>query len=183
MSRAFAAILLVVVLVVGGGVIATAAYQAGVNNAVTTTTQSGGGTAVAPVVVPAYGYGIGFWHPFGWIFGFFATIFFLFIVFAPGPRDLLPGGRPGPAWRLGSRLGRRDGRDRATAGSHARTTFRRLAPAGPWNRARPDGRHRLARRARPGDTTSRTPTPPSGPYARPDRTRAAPAPRPRAPRT
>src|SRR5437763_13530846 len=72
MNRVFASILLVVVLVVGGGVIATAAYQAGVNNAVTTTTQNGTAT-VTPVVVRAYGYGIGFWHPFGWIFGFFAT--------------------------------------------------------------------------------------------------------------
>ena len=103
MSRAFATFLLIVVLVVGGGVIATAAYQAGVNNAVTTTTQSGGTAAAAPVVVPAYGYGVGFWHPFGWIFGFFATLFFLFIVFAlvraiffrggPGRR-----GGWGPGW-------------------------------------------------------------------------------------
>ena len=41
-----------------------------------------GGTVVAPVVVPAYGYG---WHPFGFgfgIFGFFATLFFVFVVFA-----------------------------------------------------------------------------------------------------
>ncbi len=80
MSRVIAAILLVAVLAVGGGIIATTAYQAGVNTAVTTTTT--GGTVVAPVVVPGYGYG---WHPFGWGFGFFglfATLFFVFIVFA-----------------------------------------------------------------------------------------------------
>jgi hypothetical protein len=102
MGRVFAAILLVVVLVIGGGVIASTAYQAGVNTAVTTATGSAG-AVVAPVVVPAYGYG---WHAFGWgfgIFGFFAALFFVFIVFAliraifwrggPGRR-----GGWGPGW-------------------------------------------------------------------------------------
>jgi hypothetical protein len=79
MGRVIAAILLVAVLVIGGGVIATTAYQAGLNTAVTTAT--GSGAVVTPVVVPTYGYGYG-WSPFGAIFGFFATLFFLFIVFA-----------------------------------------------------------------------------------------------------
>ena len=125
MSRAFAAFLLIVVLVVGGGVIATAAYQAGVNNAVTTTTQTGGTTAAAPVVVPAYGYGVGFWHPFGWIFGFFATLFFLFIVFALVRAIFFRGG---PGRRGGWGPGWGDGLGHAAARS-----FRRLAPPGPWN--------------------------------------------------
>lgn len=80
MPRIIAAILLVVVLAIGGGIIATTAYQAGLSTAVTTTTAAGG-TAVAPVVVPAYGYG---WHPFGFgfgIFGFFFGLFFLFVIF------------------------------------------------------------------------------------------------------
>src|SRR4051812_49911234 len=81
MSRTFAAILLVVVLVIGGGAIATAPYQAGVSNAITTGATAAGGAAVTPVVVPAYSYGVGFWHPFGWAFGVFATLFFLLILF------------------------------------------------------------------------------------------------------
>ena len=56
MPRVIAAILLVVVLVIGGGIIATTAYQAGLSTAVTTATADGA-TVVAPVVVPAYGYG------------------------------------------------------------------------------------------------------------------------------
>ncbi len=80
MPRVIAAILLVAVLVIGGGIIATTAYQAGVSTAVTTAT-AGGATVVAPVVVPAYGYGFG-WHAGFGIFGFFAGLFFLFIVFA-----------------------------------------------------------------------------------------------------
>ena len=81
MPRIIAAILLVVVLAIGGGIIATTAYQAGLSTAVTTTTADGA-TVVAPVIVPAYGYG---WHPFGFgfgIFGFFATLFFVCVVFA-----------------------------------------------------------------------------------------------------
>ena len=80
MPRILAAILLVAVLAIGGGLIATTAYQAGLSTAVAT---ASGGTAVTPVVVPAYGYGYG-WHPgFGFgFFGFLATLFFLFIVFA-----------------------------------------------------------------------------------------------------
>jgi len=77
MSRLIAGILLVAVIVIGGGVIATTAYQAGLSNAVTTAPADGG-----TVVVPAYGYG---WHPAGFGFGFFgflATLFFLFVVFA-----------------------------------------------------------------------------------------------------
>jgi len=80
MPRVIATILLVAVLAIGGGVIATTAYQAGLSTAVTTAT-AGGATVVTPVVVPAYGYGFG-WHPGFGIFGFFATLFFLFVVFA-----------------------------------------------------------------------------------------------------
>jgi hypothetical protein len=81
MPRILAAILLVAVLAIGGGLIAATAYQAGLSTAVAT--ASDGATAVTPVVVPAYGYGYG-WHPgFGFgFFGFLATLFFLFIVFA-----------------------------------------------------------------------------------------------------
>jgi hypothetical protein len=83
MRRILPAILLVAVLALGGGLIWATAYQAGQSTVVTTATASGG-SAVAPVVVPAYGYGYG-WHPFGFgfgIFGFFATLFFVFVVFA-----------------------------------------------------------------------------------------------------
>jgi uncharacterized membrane protein YgcG len=86
MSRVFAAILLIAVLVIGGGIIASTAYQAGLSTTITTATASG--APVAPVVVPPYGYGYGYgygWHPFGFgfgIFGFLATLFFLFIIFA-----------------------------------------------------------------------------------------------------
>jgi hypothetical protein len=80
MLRIVPAILLVAVLAIGGGLIATSAYQAGINTAVTTVVGSGG-TVVAPVMVPAYGYGYG-GPPFGvGFFGFLATLFFLFIVF------------------------------------------------------------------------------------------------------
>jgi len=79
MPRVIAAILLIAVLAIGGGLIATTAYQAGLSTAVTTASAAGA-TVVAPVVVPAYGYGWG-WHPGFGIFGFFAALFFLFIVF------------------------------------------------------------------------------------------------------
>jgi hypothetical protein len=82
MPRFLAAILLVAVLAIGGGIIATTAYQAGVSTAVTTT-ASGSAAVVTPVVVPAYGYGWGWgWHAGFGFFGFVATLFFLFIVFA-----------------------------------------------------------------------------------------------------
>ena len=82
MRRIIPAILLVAVLAIGGGLIATSAYQAGLSTAVTTVTATGG-TVVTPVIVPAYSYGYG-GSPFGFgfgIFGFLATLFFLFIVF------------------------------------------------------------------------------------------------------
>ena len=151
MSRAFATFLLIVVLVVGCGVIATAAYQAGVNNAVTTT-QNAGTVAATPVVVPAYGYGVGFWHPFGWIFGFFASIFFLFIVFALVRAIFFRGG---PGRRGGWGPGWGDGwdtppRDRFDA----------------WHQqAHGNGGGNAPTTPSPTDTTSRTQTPPSGPYA------------------
>jgi hypothetical protein len=110
MPRVIAAILLIAVLVLGGGIIANTAYQAGLSTAVTTATGSGA-TVVAPVAVPPYAYGYG-WHPYGFgfgIFGFFATLFFLFIVFGliraifwrggPGRRGSWgggPGGWGGP---------------------------------------------------------------------------------------
>ena len=79
MPRVLAAILLVAVLVLGGGIIATTAYQAGVSTAVTATTAAPG-TVVAPVVVPAYGWGWG-WHPWFGFFGFFIGLFVLFLIF------------------------------------------------------------------------------------------------------
>ena len=80
MRRIIPAILLVAVLAIGGGLIATSAYQAGLNTAITTVAVTGG-TVVAPVIVPAYGYGYG-GQPFGFgFFHFLATLFFLFIVF------------------------------------------------------------------------------------------------------
>jgi len=93
MRRIIPAILLVAVLAIGGGIIASTAYQAGLSTAVTTATASGG-TVVTPVVVPAYNYGYGWaFHPFGWFFGFLATLFFLFIVFALIRAILWRGGR------------------------------------------------------------------------------------------
>ena len=81
MPRILAAILLVAVLAIGGGLIATTAYQAGLSTAVTTAGDSA--AVVTPVVVPAYGYGYGWgWHAGFGFFGFLATLFFLFIVFA-----------------------------------------------------------------------------------------------------
>jgi hypothetical protein len=94
MGRVIAAILLVVVLVVGGGIIANTAYQAGLSTAVTTATGSGG-AVVAPVVVPVAGWGAGWgWSPFGWFFGFLATLFFVFLVFGL-IRAIVWGGRHG----------------------------------------------------------------------------------------
>ena len=104
MPRVLAAILLVAVLVLGGGIIATTAYQAGVSTAVTATTAAPG-TVVAPVVVPAYGWGWG-WHPWFGFFGFFIGLFFLFCIFGliraivwrggPGRRGGWGGGWSGP---------------------------------------------------------------------------------------
>lgn len=175
MSRIFAAILLVVALAVGGGIIATAAYQAGVNTAVTTGAATGGGSVVAPVVVPAYGYGIGWWHPFGWIFGFFATLFFLFIVFAliraiffrggPGRR-----GGWGPGWggwySDGPNGGATGPGPRNGWESRAHGTFddwhRRAHEPGADPTAGAGSQAPTA--ANPADATSRTPTPPAGPF-------------------
>jgi hypothetical protein len=157
MGRIIAAILLVAVLVIGGGIIATTAYQAGLSTAVTTATGSGG-TVVTPVVVPAYGYG---WHPFGvgfGIFGFFATLFFLFIVFAliraivwrggPGRRGWGPGWGPGwggPGW-YGSGKGP-DGHGQSPWEARAHETF--------------DGWHRQAHGDAP-ETGPIDPTRPTG---------------------
>ena len=78
MSRIFAVFLLLVVLAVGGSAIAATAYQAGLTTAVAQV-PADGATVVAPVVVHGYGWGWGF-PGFG-IFGFFATLFFIFLVF------------------------------------------------------------------------------------------------------
>ena len=131
MPRILAAILLVAVLAIGGGIIATTAYQAGLGTAITTATGSAG-TDVAPVVVtPAYGYGYGpGWHPgFGFgFFGFLATLFFLFIVFAllraifwrggPGRRGWGPGGWGGYGYGKGP-----DGSGNGPWESHANQAF------------------------------------------------------------
>jgi hypothetical protein len=108
MPRILAAILLVAVLAIGGGLIATTAYQAGLSTAVTT--ASGSAAVVAPVVVPAYGYGYG-WHAGFGFFGFLGTLLFLFIVFAllraifwrggPGRRGWGPGGYGGYGYGKG----------------------------------------------------------------------------------
>ena len=78
MSRIFAAFLLIAVLAIGGSAVAATAYQAGLTTAVAQI-PAGSATVVAPVVIPAYGYGFG--HPgFGFL-GFLGTIFFLILVF------------------------------------------------------------------------------------------------------
>jgi hypothetical protein len=106
MSRILAAIVLVAVLAVGGGIIATTAYQAGASSVVTTAAGTTGGTVVTPVVVPAYGYG--WWHPFGFVGGFFGFLFFLFFLFLVFGliRAIVWGGRGrrgwyGPGWGPG----------------------------------------------------------------------------------
>ena len=109
MRRALIVILAIAAVAVGGAFIAQTAYQAGIAANVTvvapatTGTTSGDGTVVAPVVVPAYGWGWG--HGFGWgpgfsIFGFLVTLFviLLFIgliralTFRGGPGRWGPGG-------------------------------------------------------------------------------------------
>ena len=155
MSRVIAAILLVAVLAVGGGIIATTAYQAGLSTAVTTATGSGGTVVTTPVVVPAYGYGYG-WHPFGAIFGFFATLFFLFIVFAliraifwrggPGRRGGWGPGWGAPGWSGYGKGPERHGPGRSPWEARAHETFddwhRRahgVAPTGPNDPPTPTG--------------------------------------------
>jgi len=113
MPRILAAIVLVAVLAVGGGIIATTAYQAGASSVVTTAAgTTAGGTVVAPVVVPAYGYG--WWHPFGFLGGFFGFLFFLFFLFLVFGliRAIVWGGRGrrgwyGPGWGPGGPDGAR----------------------------------------------------------------------------
>ena len=157
MRRIIAAILLVAVLAIGGGIIANTAYQAGLQHRRHDHHRERG-TVVAPVVVPAYGYGIG-WHPFGFgfgMFGLFGTLFFLFIVFGAHPGHLLAR-RPRPSRRLGSGCGwgdpavratsrpttARRGNPEPTTPSTTGTAGRTTAPAGAWTP--PD---RLAGRAR-----------------------------------
>ncbi len=140
MPRVIAAILLVAVLAIGGGLIATTAYQAGLSTAVTTASAAGA-TVVAPVVVPAYGYGWG-WHPGFGIFGFLAALFFLFIVFGL-IRAIVWRGGPGRhgGWGRGgwSRTRRTRLRPIALGGPRPRD-LRRLASPGPRSVAadRPD---------------------------------------------
>jgi hypothetical protein len=121
--RLIAAFLLVLVLAIGGGLIATTAYQAGLQTAITTSV--GSGAVVAPVVVP---YGVG-WHGAGFgfgIFGLFATLFFLFIVFALLRAAFFRGSRWHGGW--GPRAdwadhGHGSSEARAPWESHARETF------------------------------------------------------------
>jgi hypothetical protein len=94
MFRIVAAIVLVAVLAVGGGIIATTAYQAGVA-ATVTTAAAAAGAVVAPVVVPAYGYGWG--GPGFGFFGFLFALFFLFVVLGL-IRAVVFGGRHGGRW-------------------------------------------------------------------------------------
>ena len=144
MPRFLAAILLIAVLVVGGGIIATTAYQAGLSTAVTTATGSGG-TVVTPVAVPPYGYGYG-WHPYGFgfgIFGFLATLFFLFIIFGL-IRAIFWRGGPG---RRGGWGGSGGGNSRGGWEGRAHDTFEdwhrqahgEAASPGPNDQARPTG--------------------------------------------
>ena len=101
MSRIFAVFLLLVVLAVGGSAIAATAYQAGLTTAVAQV-PADGATVVTPVVVHGYGWGF---PGFG-IFGFFATLFFIFLVFGL-LRAIFWGGRGhrhgwgGPGWGPG----------------------------------------------------------------------------------
>ena len=105
MSRIFAVFLLLVVLAVGGSAIAATAYQAGLTTAVAQV-PADGRTVVTPVIVHGGGWGWGF-PGFG-IFGFFATLFFIFLVFGL-MRAILWGGRGhrhgwgpgGPGWGPG----------------------------------------------------------------------------------
>jgi hypothetical protein len=124
MSRVIAAILLIVVLAVGGGIIATTAYNAGVTAGTTVTTTTDGATTVAPVVVPAYGYG---WHPFGWGFGFFGFLFFLFFLFIVFGllRAIFWGGRRGWGGGYGGYYGWKDpnGRGQSPWQSRAHDSF------------------------------------------------------------
>ena len=102
MSRIFAVFLLLVVLAVGGSAIAATAYQAGLTTAVAQVPADGATTVVTPVVVHGYGWGF---PGFG-IFGFFATLFFIFLVFGL-LRAIFWGGRGhrngwgGPGWGPG----------------------------------------------------------------------------------
>ena len=142
MPRVIAAILLVVVLVIGGGIIATTAYQAGLSTAVTTATADGA-TVVAPVVVPAYGYG---WLAGLGFFGFFAFLFFLFIVFGL-IRAIFWRGGPGRSGGWGGGWGDGHGPDRSRWESRAHDTF------DDWHRRAHDPSTRPAEPVPPGPTT------------------------------
>jgi hypothetical protein len=150
MSRVIAAILLIAVLVVGGGIIATTAYQAGLSTAVTTATGTGG-TVVTPVVVPPYGYGYG-WHGGGFgfgIFGFLATLFFLFIIFGliraifwrGGPGRRGGWGGPGGGWGGPGGYGQTgwEGRAHDTFEDWHRRAHGDNPEAGPTEQAKPTG--------------------------------------------
>ncbi len=99
MPRIVAAIILVAVLAVGGGIIATTAYQAGLSTAVTTAAV-GSGAVIAPVVIPAYGWGAGPFGPGFGFFGFLFSLFFLFLVIGL-IRAVIFGGRRGGGWGPG----------------------------------------------------------------------------------
>ena len=138
MPRIVAAIVLVAVLAVGGGIIATTAYQAGVSSAVTTTMgTTATGTVVAPVVVPAYG--VGWWHPFGFIGGFFGFLFFLFFLFLVFGliRAIVWGGRGRRGWYGNARGARRPRRRPGALGVPRARHVRGVAPGGTRRGAEP----------------------------------------------
>ena len=105
------------------------------------------GTVVAPVVVPAYGYG---WHPFGWGFGFFglfATLFFVFIVFALIRAIFWRGGPGRRGWAAGP-TGRADRRGRTAPTTRSTTGTGAPTPTRP-RVERADRVARVSRRRRP----------------------------------
>ena len=155
MPRVFAAILLVAVLVIGGGIIATTAYQAGLvhrrhdRDRQWRHGRHAGrrpGLRVRLRLAPGFG-----------IFGFFATLFFLFIVFGLIRAIFWRGGRGRHGgWGRGGWGGPggwvriRAGRQRARTGRHGKPGRTRPSTTGTAGRTTVDDR--------PTDTGQRRPT-------------------------